>query len=452
SNLSNGDVVSFYLRMSPFWFGSLGYEALELRLAHGESCSPGGTPEGVGDFATRLLTLDPLVYKGPYSNQEVMSHSINPRWGEHGAVIRGLPDGEHAGCLAIRRATPVSLWFMGYVGIDDFSIREDTAVPGEVAFFDNYFDGTASAYSPYMRVRGRADPGSTVSIYMNATCSGEPFATVSSDEFDWPGVSTWSGESNSAYTVSATSTDGSGKAPTCSAEGLTYLWDTLAPTTSDDVGEPDRNYPGPATLSAVDAGHGVSKTYYSVGVDPQTPTTSSPVYNPGSRPVLLPGEKISYFSVDRSGNVEAVKTSQAVPVPPPIDPEPGPADEPTVTVPKGDVNAKGAASARIRPASESLTHKRGRVSVTLVCDGDAGSPPCAGSLAILATFGATEKLITPRPVRFSLPAGAQKVITLALSRDARIFAARKPGALPWTRIKIKSDGAGSQSFRRKIRL
>jgi hypothetical protein len=88
--------------------------------------------------------------------------------------------------------------------------------------------------------------------------------------------------------------------------------DAAAPTTSDDVPSGWSPY-GRVTLTAGDTGGaGVDKTYYTVGTNPADPTTSSDVY---SAPITLGhGERIKYFSVDRAGNAEAVRTSAAIKV------------------------------------------------------------------------------------------------------------------------------------------
>jgi hypothetical protein len=65
------------------------------------------------------------------------------------------------------------------------------------------------------------------------------------------------------------------------------------------------------TLTATDTGgSGIDKTYYTT--DGSEPTTSSPVYNPASKPVLTSdGQKISYFSTDKAGNAETPHSATA---------------------------------------------------------------------------------------------------------------------------------------------
>lgn len=86
--------------------------------------------------------------------------------------------------------------------------------------------------------------------------------------------------------------------------------DGHAPVTGDDVPGGWRTEPVAVTLDARDSGgSGLDRTYYTTGVDPPAPTAASPVYDADPRPVLHDGERIRYFSVDRAGNAEAVRTS-----------------------------------------------------------------------------------------------------------------------------------------------
>lgn len=96
------------------------------------------------------------------------------------------------------------------------------------------------------------------------------------------------------------------------------LSDQTAPTTTDDV-PATSPVPVSVSLPATDIGiSGVDKTYYTVGAAPANPDTSSSVYNPAAKPVLQDGQKIKYFSVDRSGNAETAHESAAAKVVPVI--------------------------------------------------------------------------------------------------------------------------------------
>src|SRR5205807_2380188 len=94
------------------------------------------------------------------------------------------------------------------------------------------------------------------------------------------------------------------------AETMT-LEDTVAPTTTDDVPAAYVNHNVTVTLSASDTGgSGVDKTYYTT--DGSTPTTSSSVYSPSSKPELSSdGQIIKYFSTDKAGNAEGVHAATA---------------------------------------------------------------------------------------------------------------------------------------------
>jgi fermentation-respiration switch protein FrsA (DUF1100 family) len=118
--------------------------------------------------------------------------------------------------------------------------------------------------------------------------------------------------------------------PRTLAPGYSFTADALAsdstpPSTTDNVPATSPT-PVSVTLSATDIGiSGVDKTYYTVGTAPADPTTASAVYNPAAKPVLQNGEKIRYFSADRSGNTEASHTSAAAKVVPVIPAAPTPA-------------------------------------------------------------------------------------------------------------------------------
>src|SRR5439155_1497290 len=98
------------------------------------------------------------------------------------------------------------------------------------------------------------------------------------------------------------------------ARSATAHIDRAAPTTTDNV--PSGTVLGSVTvtLTATDTGGaGVDKTYYTT--DGSEPTTSSPVYNPASKPVLTSdGQVIAYFSTDNVGNQENVEHSSAAKV------------------------------------------------------------------------------------------------------------------------------------------
>jgi hypothetical protein len=91
--------------------------------------------------------------------------------------------------------------------------------------------------------------------------------------------------------------------------------DTAAPATVANVPAGFVAAAPSVTLTANDTGgSGVDKTYYTTGASPATPTATSSVYSAASKPTLAHGEKISFYSVDKAGNAETVKTSAAAQV------------------------------------------------------------------------------------------------------------------------------------------
>jgi Ca2+-binding RTX toxin-like protein len=95
--------------------------------------------------------------------------------------------------------------------------------------------------------------------------------------------------------------------------------DKAAPSVSDDVPSAVVSHDVTVTLTASDPDSGVDKTRYAID---GTPTGSSPIYDPASKPVLQDGQTISYFSVDKVGNTSATRTSAAAKV------EPSPGESP----------------------------------------------------------------------------------------------------------------------------
>ena len=85
--------------------------------------------------------------------------------------------------------------------------------------------------------------------------------------------------------------------------------DRTRPATTDNVPTRRHTVPVTVTLRATDVGSGVAATYYTIGVHPLNPTKRSSRYNARKKPTVRAGQRIEYFSVDKVGNVEAVKTS-----------------------------------------------------------------------------------------------------------------------------------------------
>jgi hypothetical protein len=111
-------------------------------------------------------------------------------------------------------------------------------------------------------------------------------------------------------TISYFSVDEVGNASATKTSAAAQV-DKAAPSVSDDVPAGWVADDVTVTLTASDPGSGVDSVFYEID---GTPTVSSPVYDPGAKPVLQDGEAISYFSVDEVGNASATKTSAAAQV------------------------------------------------------------------------------------------------------------------------------------------
>jgi Chitobiase/beta-hexosaminidase C-terminal domain/Bacterial Ig-like domain len=149
----------------------------------------------------------------------------------------------------------------------------------------------------------------TVKIYNGAGTGGalaQTFNNVAVTSGSWS-VSA-SALTQGVYTAQVTQGDSAGNSGSGTS---TFTVDTTAPTTTDNVPAAYVNHDVTVTLTASDTdGSGVDKTYYTT--DGSAPTTSSPVYNPASKPVLTSdGQVIRYFSTDKAGNEESARSATA---------------------------------------------------------------------------------------------------------------------------------------------
>ena len=99
--------------------------------------------------------------------------------------------------------------------------------PPPPTFMDTDPASPANGNSP--RIRGSADPGSTVRLYTTADCSGSPAATGTAAEFASPGIAV-SVADDSSTTFHATATDTAGNASVCSSDSRTYVEDSTPPS------------------------------------------------------------------------------------------------------------------------------------------------------------------------------------------------------------------------------
>jgi hypothetical protein len=246
------------------------------------------------------------------------------------------------------------------------------------------------------------------------------------------------------------STDHAGNAEAVKSSPAAKV-DTAAPSTTDDVPAGLQNRPATVTLSATDTGgSGLDKTYYTTGANPPDPTASSAVYNGAAKPTLADGERIKYFSTDRAGNAEAVKSSPAAKVgsagPDEITTLEQPATQPVAFL-EGTLAAtrKGVVKfSLVNPNSFAVTE-----AVKIMTASPVALPLGA------ARKHKTKRVLTLGADRLSIPAGQRMSVKIRLSKSGRKLLARK-GRLA-LRLGLSTQGpkggpvASSRTVRPKVK-
>ena len=160
-------------------------------------------------------------------------------------------------------------------------------------------DATSGAGSSTFAALGGTTTGWTHSTPdVQTTPSGGPY---DSNTFSWTSATS---SSPSEVVTGADAAGNSTAAPT-----LTFTNDSTAPSTTDNtasIGSTCKNSTQTVTLTPTDGGSGVAATYYTT--DGSTPTTGS---SQGTSIALSSDGTytIKYFSVDKVGNTESVKTA-----------------------------------------------------------------------------------------------------------------------------------------------
>jgi hypothetical protein len=93
-------------------------------------------------------------------------------------------------------------------------------------------DPTSPANQNDPLIQGSAEPGSTVSLYGTADCSGAPIATGPEAVFSSTGIAAHVGN-DTTTTFHATVTDEAGNVSACSTDAITYVEDSTAPAPPD---------------------------------------------------------------------------------------------------------------------------------------------------------------------------------------------------------------------------
>lgn len=358
TSISNGDVVRFSQRVQ--YVGFAVTNNLEVRVATGDSCEPGAGPEDSGDFARQLFDITVVHWVGSRSR-----YVSSTPWRDYELRVSGLPPGDHAGCFAIHNKSVPNAAGYTYTGIDSFEFDDEAGGPNEIGFLGlvkSYGTGRSGV------IRGSADAESIVKIFTNEDCSGDPSVSTGSAEFNWPGA-TFLAHEDGPTRLSATSTTPDGQVSRCFTFEGEYRHEEVPPVTTIELPR-WIDGPTPVRLKATDEGSGVAEIYYrTLRTLPRGEFTWSEVYDPDNPPVVeaLADVWIDFWSVDRAGNVEAVRRVD-IKAPPPVPPL-------ELIV---DVAHAGSVSTATVAWNEPLAWDGKAVAESYICSIDTNAPaPCA---------------------------------------------------------------------------
>ncbi|MCA1571289.1 MAG: hypothetical protein LC798_13415, partial [Chloroflexi bacterium] len=149
---------------------------------------------------------------------------------------------------------------------------EDSAAPAVPMVTGT--DPTANDNSP--QVRGSAAAGTTVLIFTNAACSGQPVAVGSAETFLAPGITVTVAD-NTATMFYAAASDGANRSA-CSTTFATYTEDSAPPQTTIDSGPSGTVASGTAVQFTFSAGQAGSTFECRLGTAGFAPCTSPATY------------------------------------------------------------------------------------------------------------------------------------------------------------------------------
>ncbi len=224
---------------------------------------------------------------------------------------------------------------------------EDSTPPDAPVVMTVFPASPANNNSP--RVRGTAAEGSTVKLYGNAACSGQPLGTVVAGTFVTAGAPA-AVPDDSTTTIHATATDAAGNTSSCSTSSVTYVEDSALPPAPVFAAT---NPPSPANdndplITGTAAAGLIVKLFAgpSCAGAPVATGTAAAFSAPGL-PVTVPDDSVTSFSAnaaDTAGNTSScslnpityteASTDHGSPPPPSEDPPP---PAPSISVPAGPV-------------------------------------------------------------------------------------------------------------------
>jgi hypothetical protein len=161
-------------------------------------------------------------------------------------------------------------------------------------------DPATPASSSTPRITGSAEPGSKVRVYLNASCTGVPNATVSAAELGSPGVAV-TVPAATTFTFSATATDAAQNVSGCAVASYTNI------TSLGGGGGTIENPPPPSSLCTVPKVAGKTLAKAKVAITDARCKTGKV-----TKPKPLPGKKLGALVVKSSSPAAGTVASSGV--------------------------------------------------------------------------------------------------------------------------------------------
>ena len=163
-------------------------------------------------------------------------------------------------------------------------------------------------------IRGTAEPGSTVNLYLTPDCTGAPAATGSAESFGSPGLPVTVAV-GSTTTFTARATDAAGNTSACSTSSLTYINDSTGPAPVTLTGSTPAS-PSPSTTPLIQgtAEAGSTVNLYATGDCTGAPAatgTAAAFASPGLAVTVAPDSTTTFTgtATDPAGNTSTCSSS-----------------------------------------------------------------------------------------------------------------------------------------------
>ena len=192
------------------------------------------------------------------------------------------------------------------------TITVDATAPALVALTDSDPDSPANDNNP--EIKGNAEAGSTVRLYMNATCTSAVAATGTAAAFTAPGL-TVAVANDTTTTYWATATDSFGNASACSTSSLQYREDSTAPalvTLGDSDPDSPANDNNPEIKGTAEAGSTVRLYTNATCTSTVAASGTASAFTSPGLTVTVPADATTTFwatATDAAGNTSACSVS-----------------------------------------------------------------------------------------------------------------------------------------------